>query len=97
MAKFEPAPLSEDPFYEKKFKFPLLAQIEEYAEENNCSILKASKVVVPRYAADLPFRDKELFDSALQWQLDDLAENAPHSLLREIEDKPQGQGEGGKH
>ena len=97
MAKFEPAPLSTDPYYEKKFKFPLLEQIEDYAEENDCSILKASKTVVPRYAMELPWRDQELFDSALKWQLDDLKENAPHSLLRQIEDKPQGRGEGGKH
>lgn len=88
MAKFEPAPLSQDPHSEEKFKFPLLEQIENYAEEHNCSILKASKVVVPEYALKLPFRDQELFDSALQWQLNDLKENAPHSLLRQIEDKP---------
>ncbi len=91
--QFEPAPLSQDPYKEEKFKFPLLAKIEEYAEEHDCSILQASKVVVPEYALELPWRDQEYFDSAAAWQQKDLAENAPHSLLRQLEDKPSG----GKH
>ena len=96
MAKFEPAPLSQDPYKEEKFKFPLLQLIEEYAEEHDCSILQASKAVVPEYALKLPWRDQELFDSALQWQMNDIAENAPNSLLRKIEDKPR-DGKGGRH
>ena len=95
--KFAPVPLSTDPHSEEKFKFPLLAQIEEYAEEHDCSILAASKVVVPKYALELPWRDEELFYSAQEWQLNDIKEHAPHSLLRQIEDKPAGRPEGGKH
>ena len=90
MAKFEPVPLSEDPFKEEKFKFPLLKRIEDYAEEHDCSILVASRTVVPEYALELPWRDQELFDSAGAWQQEDIAKNSPHSLLRQIEDKPQG-------
>ena len=92
--EFVPAPLSEDPHKEEKFKFPLLAQIEAYAEEHDCSILKASKVVVPEYALKLPWRDQEYFDSAQEWQMNDIKVNSPHSLLRQIEDKPQGEGRG---
>lgn len=80
--QFEPAPLSTDPYGEEKFKFPLMQAIEEYAEEHDVSILKASDVVVPEYALKLPWRDEEYFKSAAEWQKKDIEENWPKSLLR---------------
>lgn len=93
---FQPAPLSTDPHYEKPFQFPLMKQIEEYAEEHDVSILAASKVVVPAYALQLPWRDQEYFQSAAQWQQNDLAENAPKSLLRQF-DRYQERKGGSRH
>ncbi|MGN1004522.1 MAG: hypothetical protein ACI4O5_06755 [Oscillospiraceae bacterium] len=92
-SKFKPAPLSTDPHHEEKFQFPLMKQIEDYAEEHDISILQASKVIVPQFSANLPWRDEEYFQSAAQWQQEDLAANAPHSLLRQF-DKNQGQRRG---
>ncbi len=83
--KFQPAPLSADPYGEKKFEFPLMRQILDYAETHDVSILRASETVVPEYALKLPWRDQEYFDSAAAWQQNDLKEHAPHSLLRQLD------------
>ncbi|MGM9608098.1 MAG: hypothetical protein ACI3XJ_11395 [Oscillospiraceae bacterium] len=94
--EFQPAPLSADPYGEEKFQFPLMKQIEDYAEEHDISILAATKVVVPEYALKLPWRDEEYFHAAEEWQKKDLAENAPKSLLRQF-DKNKGPRGEGKH
>ena len=86
-SKFVPAPLSEDPHHEEKFEFPLMKAIQDYAEEHDVSILRASKVVVPEFSNKLPWRDAEKFQAAQEWQQNDLKENAPKSLLRQFDRK----------
>ena len=56
--------------HEEKFQFPLMKQIEDYAKKHDCSILDASRVVVPEYALKLPWRDEE-FDAELKRQQDE--------------------------
>lgn len=76
-----------DPHYEEKFEYPLMKLIREKAEEDDISIIAATKIVLPGYALALGWRDEEGNEALRQQQADYIAAHAKDSLLMKLKDK----------
>jgi hypothetical protein len=69
---------------EEEFRFPLMERIREYADENDISILAATRTVVPKYANALRWRDEAYNREEAKRYTDEIEANWKNSLLRKL-------------